>query len=82
MAEIENKSQIWSRYWSGWLDKDNRYFWAVPIGANVLGFIRIDLKLERELFSVPADVLGGDALNLENGYITVHPATSGSASLK
>lgn len=58
----------------GWT-KDNRYFWArTHYGANVLGFIRIDIKNKTfDLFPAPNDVLGGDALNIEKGLITVHP---------
>lgn len=55
--------------------KDGRYFWAnIFVGANVLGFIRIDSSnWTYEVFPAPKDVLGGDALNLEKGLITVHP---------
>ncbi len=58
-------------FWS----KDGKYFWANLFeGANVDAFIRIekdDWKVD--LLSAPEDVLGGDALNVNTGYITVHP---------
>lgn len=55
--------------------KDGRYFWGrIFEGANVNGFFRIDnLNWKTDIFEAPQDVLGGDALNIENGYITVHP---------
>jgi len=58
----------------GWT-RDGRYFWAnIHDGANTLGFIRIDSQdWSVDFLPAPKDVLGGDALNLENGYITVHP---------
>lgn len=58
---------------NGWT-KEGHYFWAhTHYGANTLGFIRIDSQDWRvDLFPAPKDVLGGDALNLENGYVTVH----------
>lgn len=58
----------------GWA-RDGRYFWAdTHLGANTLGFIRIDMETKTfDFLPAPADVLGGDALNLEKGLITVHP---------
>jgi len=55
--------------------KDGRYFWGdIFVGANVLAFFRIDTSnWVYDIFPAPQDVLGGDALNVENGYITVHP---------
>jgi hypothetical protein len=54
---------------------DGRYFWAdLGDGATELGFIRVDsTDWSYKLLPAPADVLGGDALNLETGDITVHP---------
>lgn len=76
MTEIEKKNpdivgNIGLRNWS----RDGRYFWAdTTYGANELGFIRIDSQSwSVDLLSSPKDVLGGDALNVENGWITVHP---------
>jgi len=58
----------------GW-SKDGRYFWANFFGgAPVFGYIRIDSQTwTYELFPAPPDVLGGDQLNLETGWLTVHP---------
>lgn len=58
----------------GWT-KDGTYFWGdVSAGAPRLGFVRIKRdSWNVNALSAPKDVLGGDALNLENGYITVHP---------
>ena len=58
----------------GWSD-DGRYFWFdTHVGAMRLGFIRIDtLNWETDIFPVPENVMGGDALNFNTGYITVHP---------
>ena len=76
IGEIEKKNpniigNIGLKDWS----RDGRYFWAdTADGANELSFIRIDSQdWSVDLFPAPKDVLGGDALNLENGYITVHP---------
>lgn len=57
-----------------WTD-DGRYFWGdIFDGAYVNGFFRIDTQNWKvDIFEAPPDVLGGDALNVENGYITVHP---------
>lgn len=57
----------------GWT-KNGHYFWArTSSGANTLGFIRIDTQTwQTDLLSAPKDILGGDVLNFENGYITVH----------
>lgn len=67
VASISFIRESWTR--------DGRYFWAkTHYGANVLGFIRIDSQnWNVDLLPTPPDVLGGDALNPENGYITVHP---------
>ena len=56
-----------------WTD-DGRYFWGdIFVGANVLGFFRIDtLNWKTDIFSAPEDALGGDALNFDTGYITSH----------
>lgn len=78
MAEIEKKSPDiignMSFAGGGW-SRDGRYLWAdMAYGANTLGFIRIDSQgWSVDLFTSPKDVLGGDALNLEKGLITVHP---------
>ncbi len=55
--------------------KNNHYFWAdIFMGANVLGFFRIDTtNWNLELFETPEGVGGGDALNIEKGYVTRHP---------
>lgn len=55
--------------------KDSRYFWGrTHYGAYTLGFFRIDTQnWIYDIFPAPQDVLGGDALNVENGYITIHP---------
>jgi len=60
--------------YNGWSD-GGRYFWVdTHYGAVRLGFIRIDTtNWKYEIFPAPQDVLGGDTLNVENGYITVHP---------
>ncbi len=64
---IESSDNAWS--------SDGRYFWAdLADGANELGFIRIDsTDWSHKLLPAPPDVLGGDALNLDTGDITVHP---------
>lgn len=58
----------------GW-SADSRYFWATTYeGANTLAFIRIDTQdWHVDILPSPKDVLGGDALNLDRGLITVHP---------
>lgn len=58
----------------GWTD-DDRYFWAdTHNGANTLGFIRIDMQTKTfDLFPAPKDMLGGDAVNVERGLVTVYP---------
>ncbi|MBI4119478.1 MAG: hypothetical protein HY456_01355 [Parcubacteria group bacterium] len=61
-------------FYQGW-SKDGRYFWADFFGgAPVFGYIRIDSQnWTYELFPAPPDVLGGDQLNIETGWLTVHP---------
>lgn len=61
----------------GWT-RDGRYFWArTSYGANTLGFIRIDtINWNTDFISAPKNILGGDVLNFENGYITVHPGNT------
>ena len=56
-------------------NKNGRYFWFnIFSGANILAFFRLERDAwQVNIFPAPKDVLGGDALNLENGYITVHP---------
>ncbi len=58
----------------GWT-KDSRYFWGdLFYGAPVFGFFRIERDTWKvDILPAPQDVLGGDALNLEKGLITVHP---------
>lgn len=58
--------------------KDGRYFWGnIFEGAYVNGFFRIDVQTWKvDIFEAPQDVLGGDALNVENGFITVHPGNT------
>lgn len=58
----------------GWT-KSGSYFWGnIFAGAPRFGFVRIERdSWEVDALPAPEDVLGGDALNLENGYITVHP---------
>lgn len=55
--------------------KDGRYFWGrIFDGAIVYAFFRLERDVwKTKVFPAPKDVLGGDALNVENGYITVHP---------
>lgn len=76
MTEIEKRNPEIAQNISldSWT-RDGRYFWAdTHYGAVELGFIRIDAKnWTFDIFPAPENVLGGDALNLENGYITVHP---------
>lgn len=57
-----------------WSD-DGRYFWFdTHVGAIRLGFVRIDTAMWRaDIFPAPENVMGGDALNFNTGYITVHP---------
>lgn len=57
-----------------WTD-DSRYFWgSISDGAYVNGYFRIDTSSWKvDIYEAPQDVLGGDALNVEKGYITVHP---------
>jgi len=76
LAEIVNKypdleGSIGFNEWT----KDGRYFWGnIFYGANVLAFFRIERDTwKTDILPAPKDVLGGDDLNLENGYITVHP---------
>ncbi|MDO8603933.1 MAG: hypothetical protein Q7K40_00770 [bacterium] len=72
--ERENPDIIGDVGLKGW-SRDGRYFWAgMAYGANTLSFIRIDIKtMSFAVFAAPKDVLGGDALNIEKGLITVHP---------
>ncbi|MFH1162239.1 MAG: hypothetical protein V1696_03120 [Candidatus Jorgensenbacteria bacterium] len=76
IAEIEkrNPDLVQDIAFDDWTN-DGRYFWVhTHYGANTLGFIRIDMETKTfDLFPAPKDVLGGDALNLEKGLITVHP---------
>lgn len=76
MTEIEkqNKEIIGNLELDIWT-RDGRYFWAAThYGAVSLGFIRIDTQnWTSDIFQAPENVLGGDALNIENGFITVHP---------
>lgn len=76
MAEARKKSpdiigEIGLKDWT----RDGRYFWADFFGgAPVFGYIRVDsADWTYELFPAPQDVLGGDQLNLETGWLTVHP---------
>ena len=61
-------------FYQGW-SKDSRYFWADFFGgAPVFGYVRIDSNTwTYDLFPAPPDVLGGDQLNIETGWLTVHP---------
>jgi len=54
--------------------KDGRYFWGdIFVGANVLGFFRIDaLNWKTDIFPAPENTVGGDVLNFDTGYTTVH----------
>lgn len=58
----------------GW-SKSGDYFWGnIFIGAPVLGFVRIARdSWKYDILPAPDGVLGGDPLNVENGYVTVHP---------
>lgn len=58
----------------GWSD-DGRYFWFdTHAGAMRLGFVRIDtITWKADIFPAPENVMGGDALNFDTGYVTVHP---------
>lgn len=55
----------------GWT-KDSRYFWGRTfIGANVLGFFRVERDTWKvDILPAPEGTQGGDALNVENGYVT------------
>jgi hypothetical protein len=60
--------------------KNGNYVWGVSfVGTYILGFFRIDtLNWNLEVFELPdtelhKGVLGGDALNIERGYVTQHP---------
>ncbi len=55
--------------------KDGSFFWAdLSTTANVEAFLRILRNSWKvDVLFAPEDVLGGDALNLEKGLITVHP---------
>jgi len=57
-----------------WSD-DGRYFWFdTHVGAIRLGFVRIDTTTwKTDIFPAPENVMGGDALNFNTGYVTVHP---------
>ena len=86
MAEIKSESieLVGNIQFDDWT-KDGRYLWVkTHQGAVTLGFIRINVtNWNVDLLKAPEDVLGGDALNLENGWITVHPSNIwfGSADL-
>jgi len=76
MLEIEKQSpeivgNISLNDWSS----DGKYFWAhTHYGAVALGFIRINTgEWQADFISAPKDVLGGDPLNPNTGYITIHP---------
>ena len=58
----------------GWSD-DGHYFWFdIHVGAMRLGFVRIDtLNWKADIFPAPENVMGGDALNFNTGYVTAHP---------
>lgn len=60
--------------------EDGGYFWAnIFGGAPIIGFIRIDTtNWTYELFPAPQDMLGGDALNVSTGDVTVHPGNEWS----
>lgn len=55
----------------GWT-KDGKYFWGATFdGAYMLSFFRIERDAWRvDVFETPINTLGGDVLNLENGYVT------------
>jgi hypothetical protein len=55
--------------------KKGDFFWADLFeAANVNAFIRIERETWKvDILPAPKDVLGGDALNVENGYITIQP---------
>ncbi len=55
--------------------KSGSYFWGdICAGAPCLGFARIERDTWKvDILPAPQDVLGGDALNLEKGLITVQP---------
>ena len=77
MAEIERQnSEIMGNIsFENWWSSDGRYFWArTHIGANTLGFFKIDTtNWKYEIFPAPEGVPGGAAFNVNTGYITVHP---------
>ena len=54
--------------------ENGRYFWGdIFVGANVLGFFRIDaLNWKTDIFPAPENTVGGDVLNFDTGYTTVH----------
>jgi len=72
--EKQNPEIVGSIMLNEW-SRDGRYFWAnTHYGAMRLGFIRIDIvNWKTDILPAPENVLGGDALNVEKGYITVHP---------
>ncbi len=57
-----------------WSD-DGRYFWFnTHAGAVRLSFVRIDtVAWKADIFPAPENTMGGDALNFNTGYVTVHP---------
>lgn len=59
------------REWSG----DGRYFWGdIFDGAYVNGYFRIDTtNWKADIFEAPGGAMGGDVLNPNTGYVTVHP---------
>lgn len=68
----DNPDLIGSAYQpEGWT-KDGKYFWGkLFYQAYTLAFFRIELASGKsEVFLAPEGTLGGDALNIEKGYVT------------
>ena len=59
--------------YGGW-STNGQYFWGqIFDGANVLEFLRIEREIwKMSVFPTPPNVLGGDALNTDTGWLTVH----------
>jgi len=78
-------SEVWKKYpntvpgssvgfYPGGWTKDGRYFWVNFFGgAPVFAYMRINTRdWSYDVYIAPPDVLGGDQLNIENGWITIH----------
>ena len=58
----------------GW-SKNSDYFWVdLYNGAQVSGFVRVDVKNKSfEVFKAPTITMGGDKLNPDTGWVTYNP---------